>query len=764
MSASVSPGAASQECGAEGESGRHNCGFEPRNTADGDGRELLVREALSLLGRMRVDLSHIKESANIRDNTERTMSLRANRSLVLKGSPDSKRLKGHVSSCGVYCGGALFFPLPTAPMTSLMLGSDEGRAVRHRPKQPAIEPCTASAAPPTLPLNKAVNHKGASKGDERILQNPAGERQGLPVRKEARHCNPNNADDCSDDSSESLTNCSAELAGSVHENVDDVTRSDELKVRDYLRRLNIVEAELSESEEPINDPVLNGSALRRLLLAALHLSNGNGETFNPVHVAPPKCLDDVRLNYVAAMGTLRNLRKVSGVSVPHECRIIKPESVLVKGKSRVLFSLLRVIIEACFPTTCEKLWSSPSLTWQVDSTAVGYQPSAMRRLEREVCDFLYLQKILPDPVAHRLPPDDAIVPPALQAPFLPPQRRLWCLRRDSFSSLYIPSVFPFLTNGAALCDLVDKVTGSHLPVHRNPRIKSNCIDNIKVAFDELHRYCPARMSSLFLNEAHRVYHGDRCYILLLLEDIMRFAADVPPRRQPPKHSDAPYFPTASAPSTTAPPPQLQLEVCVQPRQQEQRRQGAGHRLSKSQERRVARCLITSPLTCCAAAGSKGRKVGDNVASTAQTTAPAPVVVLSGLDYATEEVEELGTWVTEVLGSDFRYVAADQSFSFSCRSLWLRDYPVLFSDGVVLAHLIRTLQRRPCVELESIELQAKSAAAKRRNLRKCISYLQTEKRILLDVPLLDEMLLSGSLQAVLYVVQSLKNTYRLAVRG
>ncbi|RNF23033.1 uncharacterized protein Tco025E_02944 [Trypanosoma conorhini] len=445
---------------------------------------------------------------------------------------------------------------------------------------------------------------------------------------------------------------------------------------------------------------------------------------------------------------------------------------------------MRTVVEAYLPTTCEGLWSSPSMTWQPCPAEESYAADAMRSLELAVCAFLHSLNVLADPVLHQLPPDDAVVPNALNAPFLPPQRKLWRVRTERFPALYVPAVFPFLTNGTALCDVVEKVTHRRLSVYRNPRVKSNCMENIQAAFTELQTSCPVKMSPFFLDAPERVFYGDRRFILLLLEDVMRMANDVPPRRRPPCPGDTPYLggqhpaPAPRAPTIQASGPAFAASL---PEVQKHQRLGesAARRSarvsgdeagSRGSDKATPRCHIASPLW------ERRGVVGSTLTKrTSPSPAPvaeanvtesrlnAPVATLRGVEYTEEEVASMRRWLIEVLGSDFHYTAADHSFSVSSRELQLSGKSLIFSDGVVLAHVIRALEHRRCVELESIEMHARAAAAKRRNIRKCVSFLQTEKRALLNVPLLDEILLSGDRLGVLYVLHCLKNTYRFAVR-
>ncbi|KEG12202.1 hypothetical protein DQ04_01901080 [Trypanosoma grayi] len=769
--------------------------FTPRHLTDEEGTDVLAQEVLELLERMRVDLNQLKSSVDLRESTERTMSHAAARYLMAsRWAAEQRKASGTPSPQRPLPGSGFFFvPMATAPVRSLTLRGDTCAATSPPPPPKQLQPSRYRPVDTAPPWNASTSLQGGEKGvvpktpDEcRTVR----DRLPPPPPTRVRHQQEIGGD------AETLNVACASLAWPVAlitdgvnddpNTVANVSRMDDIQVRDFLRRLNIVGMELAETEGHIDDPVLNGVALRRLVAIALKCDGGEANTYSPDFVLKPKTIDDVRLNYVTALNMLRGAEKTTSFCIPRECRLIRPESVIVRGDSALLFLLMRTVISGFLPTNLEHLWAEPAVTWQPDPLQGSYAPSAMRSLELAVCSFLFSQDVLPDPVAHQLPSDDKIVPNALNAPFLSPQRRHWCIRREEFPSLYIPSVFPFLTNGTTLCDLVEGLTGSHIPVHRNPRVKLNCIENIQSAFTELWKYCPVRMSSFFIDAPHRVFYGDRRYILLLLEDIMRLVDGAPPRRHAPRPTDAPYLGSRHllhvargglplSPKRPSLVSSSTMPLC-HPSDSLVRQSVAneeGEPKPRSPEpQTVLRCVIASPLSASRVANLAAPHTGistDPAPHSGESVAVSgvvssvPLAMLSGLDFTKEDVETARGWLVAVLGSDFRYTAADHSFFISGQDLQLQEPSLVFSDGVVLAHLIRTLERRRCAQLESIEVRAKAAAAKRRNIRKCVSFLQTERRILLEVPLLDEILFTGDLRGVLYVTQCLKNTYRHALR-
>ncbi|ESL07427.1 hypothetical protein TRSC58_04883 [Trypanosoma rangeli SC58] len=765
------------------------CIFRPRRLTEEEGTDVIAQEARELLEGIRVDLSQLKGSVDLRENTERLMSLKAARHLLAyKCMLDTaeQQTENVTASQRIPHAGFFFVPMATAPMTRLTICDYQEGVTQRKTSKPGRIDAAPSQDPP--PWNSSTSLQSSEKATGEKISGASvsvQHRSVIPTTKMVSTANPLHA-------SSGEENCLKQSSFPKEHGTDGtpdemlfVSRADEMWIRDYLRRLNIVTRDPTEMEERIDDPVLNGVALRCLVDIALKRERKeDGGAVHPAIVLRPKNLDDVRMNYVSSLNLLRAAETNATFEIPRECRLIRPEGVIVRGDSAALFTLMRTVVDAYLPTNCEQLWSASPITWQTCPDGGSYAASAMRSLELAVCAFLCSRNVLADPVLHQLPPDDAVVPSALMAPFLPPQRKLWQVRTDGFSSLYIPSVFPFLTNGTALCDVVAAVTGSRLSVHRNPRVKSNCMENIQAAFTELQKYCPVKMSPFFLDAPECVFYGDRRYILLLLEDVMRMTNGVLPRRRTPCSSDTPYLggqppsetlhvPTAQAsrPSFSASLPEVRAHQCLAESAAWRSPKVSGDEESlRHPDNFTPRCVIASPLsgrrgvvctTMTKRAAPSSAPLGE--ANVTVSTSNAPVAILSGVEYTEDEVELLRKWLIAVLGSDFHYTAADHSFSVSCRDLQLSGNSLIFSDGVVLAHVIRVLERRRCVELDSLEMHAKATAAKRRNIRKCLSFLQTEKRALLNVPLLDEILFSGNRLGVLYVVHCLKSTYRFAVR-
>ncbi|RNF11870.1 hypothetical protein TraAM80_00706 [Trypanosoma rangeli] len=764
------------------------CIFRPRQLTGEEGTDVIAQETRELLEGIRVDLSQLKGSVDLRENTERLMSLKAARQLIAyKCMLDTaeQQTENATASQQIPHAGFFFVPMAMAPMTRLTICDYQERVTQRQTSK--LERIDAAPPQDPPPWNSSTSLQSSEKATGEKISGGSVSVQHRSLIPTARMVSAANTLHASSGEENCLKQSSSPKEHGTDGTPDEmlfVSRLDEMWIRDYLRRLNIVTRDSTELEERIDDPVLNGVALRHLVDVALKRERKDGGVMRPAIVLRPKNLDDVRLNYVSALNLLRAAEKNATFEIPKECRLIRPEGVIVRGDSAALFTLMRTVVDTYLPTNCEQLWSASPMTWQTYPDGGSYAASAMSSLELAVCAFLCSLNILADPVLHQLPPDDAVVPNALMAPFLPPQRKLWQVRTDGFSSLYIPSVFPFLTNGTALCDVVAEVTGNRLSVHRNPRVKSNCMENIQAAFTELQKYCPVKMSPFFLDAPECVFYGDRRYILLLLEDVMRMANGVVPRRRAPCSSDTPYLggqppsevlhvpmTQASRPSFSTSLPEVRAHQCLAESAAWQSARVSGNEEGlRHPDDFTPRCVIASPLSgrrgaVCTSltkrASPSSAPLGE--ANVTVSTLNAPVAIMSGVEYTEDEVELLRKWLIAVLGSDFHYTAADHSFSVSCRDLQLSGNSLIFSDGVVLAHVIRVLERRRCVELDSLEMHAKATASKRRNIRKCVSFLQTEKRTLLNVPLLDEILLSGNRLGVLYVVHCLKSAYRFAVR-
>ena len=125
----------------------------------------------------------------------------------------------------------------------------------------------------------------------------------------------------------------------------------------------------------------------------------------------------------------------------------------------------------------------------------------------------------------------------------------------------------------------------------------------------------------------------------------------------------------------------------------------------------------------------------------------------------KELAALGEWLSTKLGRHFTYVAPDKSFDVRSGSIQVSDPCMIFSDGVVFAHLVRVLSYHKCSELDNVQLRPKSLAVKRNNVKKVLEFLRREKKILVDYVFLEDVLVSGDMRAVVLVLRCLKQCYK-----
>lgn len=141
-------------------------------------------------------------------------------------------------------------------------------------------------------------------------------------------------------------------------------------------------------------------------------------------------------------------------------------------------------------------------------------------------------------------------------------------------------------------------------------------------------------------------------------------------------------------------------------------------------------------------------------------------------WADREVQQLKDWFLSVVGGPrFYYEARDNSFRIqgSNFELPIPAFPrtstaspspkcLMLSDGVVLAQLIRILERRRCDALDCVK-PAIQKAAKRFNISRCIRFLREDCGVTSSILwILEEPLLDGDIHAVLSLLKILKKHY------
>ena len=330
-------------------------------------------------------------------------------------------------------------------------------------------------------------------------------------------------------------------------------RSDsEAYARLHLERMNIERLPLPhEGISALDDPIRNGVLLCRLVnYITSHAQPKKQFRELPVRVGS---IEHAKGNFIAALTRIRELHIPSSAQpIPQVMMYLNPSDIIQCGDTSELWGLLAALVEIFIAKSHLAVSAGGGEGAQLD-TRVGnvpivgrfcetYSARNMARLDEAVSNFLFSLNILVEPTEHGIPLDDAgaHVPDPLHAAFLP-ERRKWHIRTTPFATITLPSVLPYLTNGTALCDVVSRVLCIDLMPFRNPRIRANCISNIRMVQNELMKHSPQRISSAFLCDAAPVFDCDLAFILFLLEDIMRLAAKQPPRKQIPAETLQPFL-------------------------------------------------------------------------------------------------------------------------------------------------------------------------------------------------------------------------------
>jgi hypothetical protein len=615
--------------------------------------------------------------------------------------------------------------------------------------------------------------------------------------------------------------------------------------RQQLERMSIERLpQPRENISALEDPIRNGVLLCRLLnYITSHAQPRKQFRELSVKVGSVEC---AKSNFISALTRIRELHIPSSAPpIPQAMLYLNPSDIVLRGDTSELWGLLAALIEIFVTKGYAAVASSGEGSSQPDPASAPilgrfcdtYSSRNMLRLEEAVCEFLFSLNVLVEPTEHGLPADNsgAPVPDPHHAAFLPTDRRKWHVRTTPFKTISLSSVLPYLTNGTALCDVVSKVLGVELLPFRNPRIRANCISNIRMMQNELMKHSPQRIANFFLCDAAPVYDSDIAFILLLLEDIMRLASKAPPRKRMPSETMQPYLsssPHAAAedgsspgPRRNAPPIAHRLEdpagsnsaglshkevVNAQISRFHQRERqlfagGSGGPPTASyvdvavadprvvdgqgshafrREESVGSQLQT-PFTSTSAqppptqlrsrtagvttaAPSSGRSIvpSDEVRDELRDTASEPLALLPRhLEYLNtvnpddKELSVLARWLQFKLGPSYHYASADRLLDVSGNNIQLTQPCFLFSDGLVLTHLVRILSYHKCPQLETVQSGPKTNAVKRQNVRKVVEFLRQEKKILMDYVFLEDVLVTGDLRAVVLVLRGLRCAYK-----
>lgn len=126
-----------------------------------------------------------------------------------------------------------------------------------------------------------------------------------------------------------------------------------------------------------------------------------------------------------------------------------------------------------------------------------------------------------------------------------------------------------------------------------------------------------------------------------------------------------------------------------------------------------------------------------------------------------ELQQHSEWLHVKLGFNYRYTSQDGIIDIQAKNgpLALSHPCFIFADGVVLCHLVRILSYQKCPQLDNIQANPKTVAAKRNNIKKVLEYLRNEKKTLVDYVFLEDVLITGDLRAVVLVLRSLRQTYK-----
>ncbi|KPA79850.1 hypothetical protein ABB37_04932 [Leptomonas pyrrhocoris] len=577
-------------------------------------------------------------------------------------------------------------------------------------------------------------------------------------------------------------------------------------VRDYLYRMNILSSmdfaiEKEESEGAVDvsaafaDAVMNGTALCQLV-STLLLEGDEPLRRDAVPCRCPRTLGEVRVNYAQALSALRGAPPAAQGHMPSSTWSILPEDVFFKSTPTALLELLVHLISTYLPSPEElPAWKRP-MCWQPSADRAAFSllsPLKLSAAEAECCAFLHTCGVFPDAALYRLPGPECLLPSPLAAPFMA-DWKTYVARIDAPPCLLLPSVWPFLCNGVLLV-LLARRSGAEAaacavePASRgtffdNPRTVSCCMANISAAF-RIFRAVSVHQSSLqfFTAEsAAAVLRGDRLHIVTLLLQL-RAELEGTPRRTPsslllPPSRSARRKKSPAAARDDEPPHQAALAGASAATPSFQQTPTAAHSRSS---------FAASPPTSLTLRRLEPATVAKNVArrhSTASDSGSAapsrsPSVHFDpglGLDNKSNsapsskqqetrralrsEDNAVSQWLRCLVGPGFRYTAIDQSFSFDARHFALSQPCPIFSDGVLLAHVIGLLERRRCDYLDCVQPATKKAA-KLFNVRRCLAFLRSSAGVVWELSLLDEALVNGSAEGVLSLLRALRGHYGLA---
>ncbi|CCW59919.1 unnamed protein product [Phytomonas sp. EM1] len=501
----------------------------------------------------------------------------------------------------------------------------------------------------------------------------------------------------------------------------------EAAVRDYLRRMNILSLDvvsngIDTSLNIFHDALFNGCALCQLTSYLFVKQMELVTKGDPVACRQPRLIEEVRLNYIASLRIISEVPDCANVISPH-LLCFTPEDVYRHGRISALLNLYVHLIALRLPSPERLPLFPPELSWQTPADTGHYAPEdalSMWKAERHACDFLFTCGVLPDPQYYALPEDNCLIPRPLDVPAIPHYHSKRFVRRGATpAALYIPSVFPYLCNGLALRRLVRRVfSGSvtrRLGPSGNPTTPAGCMESLHASLEALQTLSES-LSCAQTRLVHHIYAGHRRSIVLLLVAVAEVVGHQ--MRTTPRASLRPSAMASSLREDEARPSELSNSPLA-----------------------VKRSDGRTPRAPASGKNGLGSALDGNEAS-----------------FSKKKRAHLHAWLGTVLGMNFKYASKDNTFSFSSSDFSFTDPFLLFSDGVVLAHLIRTLERRRCESLDCV-LPTTKKPAKLFNIRRCLLFVQQERGVTFNVSFIDERLLKGDLCGVLSLLRSLKEKYK-----
>eukprot|EP00796_Vickermania_ingenoplastis_P005005 gene5005-3600_t len=503
----------------------------------------------------------------------------------------------------------------------------------------------------------------------------------------------------------------------------------ERAVRDYLRRLMILsrgydEPRLRTTRQVFDDALYNGTAMSQLVRCALSVSASawtvpaeadRGSRMPATPFPQPQSIAEVKANY-KALGQLLSGAAARALEVPEATVYqLSPERVYLEEDRSAVLELYTWLISTRLPLPQDL--PAHGLCHQRPADAVLHptrSPATYAAYESFLCHLLTSHGALPDPDTYALPGDDCLVPGPEGAKFIgghAAARRhtdlLFAPRRVPPAAFFVPSVYPYLTNGVSLVRLAVSLMAGRQEAPAvaelrdfslNPKTPACCRRTVALAVRLL---CgPGQLSAADEAETvEEIFEGNR---LRLLEFLWGAAERWKVPRDP---QGPPVSPAATPSHARQPVPTTEKTVVARP---------------------------SAPLP------------------TATSDMCGP-----------REQRALHEWLLAVLGPPRRPVAEGQRLApHQPDALTLASPCFLFSDGVALAQLIRALERRRCDALESVKPTSKRAA-KRFNVRRCLRFLQEERGMTFAFPLMDEKLLQGDQAAVLSLLRALRQAYGAA---